>query len=407
MRINGERLKKTITDMAQIGATPNGGVTRLALSDEDKDARDLLKRWMIETGLEIRIDDFGNLYGRRPGTDPEAGAILIGSHLDSVPAGGRFDGVVGVLASLEVLRTFKDLGIQTKRPVEMVNFTGEEGARFSPPMLGSGGITQMFSSSFIYDRVDADGVRFEDELIRIGYRGESPHRAKNVQHFVELHIEQGPILDTECVPIGAVEGIVGVSWLEVTVRGVRGHAGSTPMAMRRDALIAASVMVSAIAEVATQADKDLLLTVGKFVPRSSAPNVIPDEVTFSVDIRHYDSLIRKRGVQAVKDLLMSIGKEKGVDVSVVDLWNMEPTVFSKSLVELICEVSSFLGYPVRKIRGGIGHDAKYMNEICPSAMIFIPCVEGKSHCEDELASWEDIEKGANVLLHVVYRLAQQ
>ncbi len=402
--VNIARLKETIGKSAEIGTIPGNGLRRLALSDEDKRMRDLFLEWMKQAGLETRIDDFGNMYGRRKG-QADLPPIVVGSHLDTQPNGGRFDGILGVLAALEVIRTLNDHQIETLRPIEIVNFTNEEGARFEPPLLGSGGATGIFDEEFVYSRTDCDEKTFKDELNRIGYQGEKSNRLGEIHSFIELHIEQGPVLENEQVAIGAVQGIKGMTWLEIKVTGESGHAGPTPMALRRDALLAVSKLIVHIENKAKRSDSDMSITVGRMALSPNVVNCIPKEVVFSLDVRHSDDEVKGKFIEELRRELQQIAVEEEVQLEITDLWEAEAASFSEELVQQVMESANTLGYSAKKMMSGAGHDAKYMNEIAPTCMIFIPSVGGISHVEAELSYDEDIEKGANVLLHTVLEVA--
>lgn len=401
-RINFKRLKYTIEQSSEIGKIEGNGLKRLALSDEDKKMRDIFKSWMEESGLSVRIDDFGNMYGRREGKENRA-PVLIGSHLDTQPNGGRFDGILGVLTALEVVRTLHDYQIETIRPIEIINFTNEEGARFEPPMMASGGLAGVFDREFVYSRVDRDGKSFGDELKQIGYAGSPDNRIKEFFAFVELHIEQGPVLESENISIGAVEGIQGMNWREITVIGEADHAGPTPMHMRKDALAAASEMINTIEDIAIK--NDVTATVGRLDVHPDVVNCVPGKVTFSLDIRHMNNELRMNVLDKIIDRIQKIASERGVTIEINNLWDAETTIFHQKLVDLILETAEEYEYSSKRIASGAGHDAKYMNELGPTAMIFLPSVNGKSHDVSELTLDEDIEKGANVLLGVVKKLA--
>ncbi len=292
MRIDLARMQRRLAALTtpELGGTPAGGMSRLALSDADRAARDLLVGWLREAGLAVRVDDFGNIYGRRAGADPDAAPVLVGSHLDTVPGGGRFDGILGVVAALEVVSALDDAGAMTRRPIEVVDWTNEEGARFTPAMLASGGLTGVFARDWVYARPDRDGRRFGAELARIGYRGDEAARPRAIAATVELHIEQGPVLEAGGEAVGVVEGIVGIGWHRVTVRGQSAHAGPTPMAARRDAMVAAARMVVAARDLARERG-DLNATVGSLTPEPGVINVIPPTVRFSLDLRARDDAV--------------------------------------------------------------------------------------------------------------------
>lgn len=405
MRINLQRLQARLDRLAQIGRTPGGGVTRLALSDEDKMARDLVREWMEETGLTVRIDDFGNMVGRRSGTEPDARPVLLGSHCDSVPFGGRFDGSLGVLGALEVVGTLNDFHVRTRRPLEVINWTNEEGARFQPAMLCSGAVAGRFSKEYVYTRTDAQGRSVGDELRRIGYLGAEANRPGPGHAYLELHIEQGPVLEVEGVPIGVVEGIVGITWYRVEVVGRSSHSGATPMQLRRDALVAAAQLVERVQQLALDTGPSAVGTVGRFQVEPNVVNVIPGLVTLSVDFRHPEPVMLERLITQFEAAAAEVASATGTQVRVERYWTSEPTRFDPNVVSAVERVVQRLGFPYRRLWSGAGHDAKYMQDICPSGMIFVRSRGGLSHCEQEYSAPEDIEAGVNVLLHAALELA--
>lgn len=402
---NLDRIMHTVNESSKIGALPAGGLCRLALSDEDKQMRDLFKRWMEEEGLEVRIDDLGNMYGRREGKNRDAAAVLIGSHLDTQPEGGKYDGILGVLTALEVIRTLNENKIVTERPIEIVNFTNEEGARFEPPMVGSGVIANTFNKDYVLNLTDKEGYVFGEELKRIGYYGKEKNRAYNIHRFIELHIEQGPVLEQNNMSIGAVEGIQGMTWLEITIKGKASHAGTTPMGMRKDALGAATKIIRVLNEIVSEINPDILLTIGRFSVTPGSVNCIPGEVVFSVDIRHFEDSVREYAVEVVTEKVSTMAAVENFEVKVGKMWEVNTTQFSSDVIELIEQAAKEYQYTCQRIVSGAGHDAKYMNDIVPAGMIFVPSIGGKSHCQDEYTLPNDIEKGANVLLYVVKALA--
>lgn len=403
MLINAQRLHESLRQLAQIGATPGGGVTRLALSPEDKQARNLLRNWMEESALQVRHDDFGNMTGRRPGARAGA-AVVMASHIDSVRQGGKYDGAYGVLAALEVMRTLNDHGVTTTRPLEMVNWTNEEGVRFEPAMLASGGVAGRFTSDYIHDRTDRDGARFGDELDRIGYRGERANRPGPIAAYLELHIEQGPVLEDAEIPVGIVEGIVGITWSEVVVEGHADHAGPSPMPLRRDALVAASRIIAAVDDIARTVD-GAVGTVGRIAAEPNVINTIPGKVTFSVDFRHAELGTLETLLGSLDRLARDVAQQSNTTITVTRFWTSEPTPFAREVVEAVQAAADELGVSTRRLWSGAGHDAKYVQEMAPSAMIFARSVNGLSHCEQEHSTPEDLEAGANVLLRAALRLA--
>ncbi|MEK4029585.1 M20 family metallo-hydrolase [Pseudobacillus sp. FSL P4-0506] len=403
--VNIERLMNTIEESAKIGQLDQGGIGRLALTDEDKHMRDLFIHWLESTGLTVRVDDFGNIYGRREGKNSEAAAVLIGSHLDTQPEGGRYDGILGVLSGLEVLKVLQENDIELERPIELVCFTNEEGARFEPPILGAGGLAGIFNEDFVFTRQDQDGKVFLDELQRIGYHGSKENRADNIYSYLELHIEQGPVLEHEQLDIGIVTGIQGMNWLEVKVTGQADHAGPTPMNRRKDALMAAAKMMLEIKETIKKQDDEATATVGRLTLLPNSINCVPGEAVFSVDIRHSVDAVREHLLETVKQKICMIAATEQVELEVNQIWETPASYFSTELIQCISDSADQLGYSHRQMISGAGHDAKYMSKLAPTAMIFVPSVEGKSHCQEEFTTQEAIEKGANVLLNVVRKLA--
>lgn len=404
--INLERLMTTINESHKIGQSGTG-LHRLALSDEDKRMRDVFIKWLEEENLDVRVDDFGNIYGRRDGRRNELPPVMVGSHLDTQPHGGRFDGILGVLSALEVVRVLNEKDIRTLRPIEVVNFTNEEGARFVPPMLGSGGITNVFSKDDVYNCTDDDGIRFEDELKRIGYLGDEEHRPKDIHSFIEFHIEQGPILEQRGIEIGVVEGVKGITWLEFKVKGDADHAGPTPMAGRKDALLKACDIIVLLKEIVTDFDDEGTVTVGKIHAAPGSINIIPGEVTFTVDIRHRNDTARRRLIETMKEKAAELAVNDGMTVDIRTLLESPAVQFSDQVKNAIEEAARQFGYSTMKLMSGAGHDAKYMQNIAPTAMIFVPSRGGISHNVKEYTAEEAIEKGANVLLNAVLTLAQQ
>lgn len=403
MRVNAQRLHESLRQLAQIGATPGGGVTRLALSSEDQSARNLLRRWMEESALQVRHDDFGNMTGRRAGARA-GGAVVMASHIDSVRQGGRYDGAYGVLAALEVMRTLNDNGVTTTKPLELVNWTNEEGVRFEPAMLASGAVAGRFAPEYVYGRTDRDGVRFGDELERIGYRGERQNRPGPIDAYLELHIEQGPVLEDADIPVGVVEGIVGITWSEVVVEGHADHAGPSPMPLRRDALVAAARVIAGVSEIAGTVE-GAVGTVGRIAAEPNVINTIPGKVTMSVDFRHPDLATLDTLLGSLERLTRDVARATNTTMTVTRFWTSEPTPFAADVVAAVQGAADDLGIPVQRLWSGAGHDAKYMQEMAPSAMIFARSVNGLSHCEQEHSRPEDLEAGANVLLRAALRLA--
>jgi N-carbamoyl-L-amino-acid hydrolase len=403
MRINADRLHESLRQLAQIGATPGGGVTRLALSREDRAARDLLRRWMEDAGLRVRVDDFGTMTGRRAGAESGA-AVMLASHLDTVRRGGRFDGAYGVLAALEVIRALNDAEVTTRRPLEVVNWTNEEGVRFEPAMLASGAVAGRFTPDYVYGRTDRDGFRFGEELEQIGYKGDRRDRPGPAAAYLELHIEQGPVLEDAGLAVGVVEGIVGITWSEVTIEGRADHAGPSPMPLRRDALVAAARLIAGVDEMARSIE-GAVGTVGRIAAEPNVINTIPGKVTLSVDLRHPEAATLDRLVAGLERLASDVAAGSGARIAVNRFWTSEPTPFAREVIDAMQEAADELGIETRRVWSGAGHDAKYMQAVAPSAMIFARSINGLSHCEEEYSAPEDLEAGANVLLGAALRLA--
>lgn len=405
-RINSDRLQSRLHDLAQIGATNGGGVTRLALSDADRAGRDLLAGWMRAAGLDLRIDDVGTMTGYRPGKQ-DAPPVLLGSHIDTVVRGGRYDGALGVLGALEVIETLNDHGIITELPVALVNWTNEEGVRFEPAMTCSGVAAGRFDRDEIYAKTDRGGLRFEDELRRIGYLGEERNRPLPASAYLELHIEQGPVLEAANQPVGVVGGIVGITWSEVTIRGQADHAGPSPMHLRHDALSAAAEIIAGIERIAIDQDDTAVATVGRLSLIPNIINTIPGEVTFSVDFRHRDPVVLDRQVERLRELVQRVSETRGVEGTVNRFWTSEPTPFAPQVVDAVASAVSALDLPRFDLWSGAGHDAKYVADISPAGMIFVRSQGGLSHCEAEYSSPDDLAAGANVLLLATLALAER
>ena len=405
LTIDGARLWDSLMEMAKIGATPKGGVCRLALTDLDRAGRQLFIDWCVAAGCTIAVDKVGNVFARRPGRDPARPAVMTGSHLDTQPTGGRFDGIFGVLAGLEVVRTLNDRGIVTEAPIEVAVWTNEEGARFSPAMMGSGVHAGIFPLAEILEKRDMDGRRFGDELARIGFAGPEEPGRRAVGAYFEAHIEQGPILEAEERTIGVVTGSQGQRWYEVTVKGQEAHAGPTPMSRRRDALVGAARMIDLVNRIGRERPPYACATVGVIQSKPNSRNTIPGEVFFTVDFRHPDDDVLSTMDALLKTGCAAIAAEGGLEVEIADFWYAPPTPFEARLVDAVRDGAARHGYSHRDIVSGAGHDAVYMARVAPAAMIFVPCIGGISHNEVEDAKPADIEAGANVLLHAMLQEA--
>ncbi|MDE2305062.1 MAG: Zn-dependent hydrolase [Gammaproteobacteria bacterium] len=405
LRIDGARLRASLDEMAAIGATPAGGCNRQALTDEDRRGRDLFIDWARAAGCTIRIDEVGNVFARRDGSEPAAPAVLIGSHLDTQATGGRFDGVYGVLAGLEVLRTLADRSLVPTRPIEVVSWTNEEGCRFAPAMLGSGVVAGVFSTEYAYSRVDREGRKFGEELARIGYRGASAARAGEYAAAFEVHIEQGPILEASGSTIGVVTGIQGAYWLDVVLTGQACHAGPTPMEVRRDPWRAAAPIVEGAYRLAADLAPWGRATIGDVKIRPGSRNTVPDRLAISFDLRHPEPAKLEAMVSRFRALVADCAARARVEPAIETVWHMPPTRFDENLVDLVERSAQALGLRHERIVSGAGHDSLYVARFAPTAMIFVPCREGLSHNEAEHASDEDLEAGANVLLRSVWTAA--
>lgn len=403
LRINKSRLWQSLETMAEKGATPDGGVCRLALSEADKESRDLFCDWLRGLGLTVRVDRVGNIFVLRPGVRDEA-PVLMGSHLDTVSTGGRFDGAAGVLAGLEVLRTLEEHGVRTTRPLGLVSFTNEEGARYTTDMMGSQAFCGELTAEQVWAIRGLDGSVVGEELQRIGYAGDFPCGGIRPHAYLEMHIEQGPRLDREGIPIGAVEAITGITWLEVTVRGAANHAGTTPMQGRRDAGLAAARIVAALPDLAS-AIPDQRATCGRFSVAPGVVNVIPHEAVFTVDLRNGDPARLAEAEAHFNALVQETAARSGVSAEIRTLGRVPPQRCDPGVVFEIEAAAAGLGYPSRRMVSGAGHDAQILARICPTAMIFVPSRDGVSHSPAEYSSPEALEVGANVLLHTALRLA--
>ncbi|MCD9573262.1 Zn-dependent hydrolase [Pseudomonas protegens] len=406
LKINGQRLWASLMAMAEIGATARGGSCRLALSDEDRAGRELFAHWCIEAGMSLSVDPIGNLFARRPGSDPDAAPVMMGSHLDTQPEGGRFDGVYGVLAGLEVVRTLNDLGIQTRKPLEVAVWTNEEGARFTPAMFGSAVFTGVMALDAALAVRDADGISVAEALQRTGYAGNRP-LGGTVDAYFEAHIEQGPILEDNAKSIGVVSGGQAIRWLDVQVEGLAAHAGTTPMSLRKDALYGAAQMILAVEQLAADFAPQGLTTVGELSIAKSSRNTIPGLLSFTVDLRHHQDRQIAAMEQQVEGRLQAIAGQRGLKVTISRHWVSPATPFDAECVAAVQQAVDGLGYSQQSIVSGAGHDAILLARYCPTAMVFIPCVGGLSHNEAEDVLPEDVRQGADVLLNAVLARAGQ
>jgi N-carbamoyl-L-amino-acid hydrolase len=404
MKIDRARLEKSIDDLGRIGATPRGGLTRVALTDEDKRGRDWLVERMQEAGLRVTVDQMGNIFGER-GADPSLPPVMMGSHADSVPTGGKYDGQLGVLCGLEVIRTLNDHQVRTRHPVTLVIFTNEEGARFQPAMIASGVLAGKIPLEDAYNAKDKDGIRLVDELERIGYLGDEPCVPRRFRAYLELHIEQGPFLEEEGLAVGVVDGIVAIAWSRLTIHGVQDHAGPTPMRIRHDALVAAAEVVRGVRDIAKNIGGELVTTVGNLTVHPNIVNAIPGRVTMSIDMRDPTDANLDRARTMLDRAVREACETEGVRYELEHYWRMPYTPFDRDVVAAIEGAAAATGAPYRRIRSGAGHDAQYMAAIGPVGMIFVPSHGGRSHCEEEFTPMADIEHGANTLFLAALELA--
>jgi len=407
LRVDGKRLRSTLEEMAKIGATPGGGVQRLTLTDEDKQARDLFVKWLREINCEVTVDEMGNIFGRRAGKNNELAPVMSGSHIDSQPKGGRFDGILGVMGPLEVLRTLHENDIETERPMVIVDWTNEEGSRFAPAMVASGVWAGALEREWAYNRTDIDGKRFEDELIRIGYKGTEPCRAFPVHCYWEYHIEQGPMLEREGKQIGAPKGILCLHWYDIYLEGEANQVGPTPMEGRHDALCAAAEMILKVNALPDRMGGNMVATVGEIQNYPNSRNIIPDGVHFTVDIRSWDDAHAIKAWELVRKDFESIAERRGCPIRIEETWRVEHSPFDQKRVQMILDTAEALGYSSLHMVSGAGHDASYMNQVTSTAMIFVPSIGGRSHVEVEKTTWDDCENGANVLLHTMLTSANE
>ncbi len=403
--VDGERLWNSLMEMAKVGATKKGGNCRLALTDLDRDARNLFVHWCRDAGCSIKIDKMGSIFVRRDGNNGDLPPVVIGSHLDTQPTGGRFDGVYGVLAGLEVVRSLNDLGFKTKHPVEVAVWTNEEGSRFAPAMVASGVFAGAFDLEYGLSRTDTDGKTIGEELERIAYAGTEEVGSRKFHAFFELHIEQGPILEVEKKTIGIVTDAQGLRWFDLTISGVESHAGPTPMAQRKDAMAGAARMAETIYQVAHNNTPLASATIGTLSIFPNSRNVIPGRVNMSIDIRHPDLPTLDKMEETMRLEIEQIAKERGLKIDLDRIFCYDPIHFDEGCVSAVRNATRDCGFSNRDIVSGAGHDACYISRVAPTSMIFVPCIDGISHNEAEDAKPEWITAGANVLLRVILEKA--
>lgn len=403
LRINGDRLLSRIEELASIGAIDGGGSCRLALTDEDRAGRDLVVAWMRDLDLDISIDSIGNVVAVRPGKT-DGPPTMTGSHIDTVRTGGRYDGNLGVLAGLEIIESLSENKIETQHPVAVAFFTDEEGSRFAPDMLGSlvyvGGMTLEEA----LDIKGVDGAKVGDELDRIGYRGTSPCPGPSPRAFVELHIEQGPVLEVEGVTIGAVTGVQGISWTELTVTGESNHAGTTPMALRRDSGFAAAAISTYVRDLSLEMGGSQVATVGRLELHPNLVNVVAGSAVLTVDLRNTVEAYLLESENKLADFLLELASNEGLEIEKRQLARFEPVEFNQEVVDTVENIASRLGHSVMKLPSGAGHDAQMMARVCPTGMVFVPSHKGISHNPQEHTDSDDLIAGCNVLFQTILDL---
>jgi len=406
LRINGERLWESLMDMAKIGPGVAGGCNRQTLTDEDADGRALFQKWCEDAGMTMGVDKMGNMFFRREGTDPSLKPVMVGSHLDTQPTGGKYDGVLGVLAGLELVRTLNENNIQTKRPIVIVNWTNEEGTRFSPPMLSSGVFANVHTLEWAYARTDAAGKTVGEELKRIGWLGEEEVGARELAAFFELHIEQGPILEDENVDIGVVTHGQGLNWLQVTLKGKEAHTGSTPMPKRVNAGLGMAKITQLVDEIAWSHAPLAVGAVGHCDVYPNSRNIIPGKVVFTIDFRHPTQEVIDDMEDRLRKGALEICEELGLTMEIEQAGKFDPVAFDENCISAVRRSAEKLGYSHRNLVSGAGHDACWINRVAPTSMIMCPCVDGLSHNEAEEIYPEWSTAGANVLLHAVLETAE-
>ena len=406
LRVDGERLWDSLMRMAEIGATEKGGVCRLTLTDLDRESRELFADWCASAGCTMSVDKMGNMFARRPGTDDSLPPVMVGSHLDSQPTGGKFDGALGVLAALEVVRSLNDREIRTRHPIEVVNWTNEEGARFAPPMVSSGVFGGAFTLEHGLSRTDLDGKTMGEELERIGYAGEEEVGGRPVHAFFELHIEQGPILEAEELDVGVVTHAQGQRWYDITFTGQESHAGTTPFDRRKDALVAAARIVTLVDRIGRDGAPHARATVGLMDVHPNSRNVIPGEVLMSVDTRNPDDDALLAMGDQLREGVIAAAEELGLGYTFEQLFYFPPLAFDQGCVDAVRDAAKRLGYTHRDMISGAGHDACYLAKVAPTSMVFAPCVDGISHNEAEDCKPEWVTAGTDVLLHAVLEKAE-
>ena len=406
LKINGDRLWDSLMEMAKIGPGVAGGNNRQTLTDADGEGRALFRKWCEDAGCSMGLDTMGNMFARREGTDPDALPVYVGSHLDTQPTGGKYDGVLGVLGGLEIVRTLNDLGIKTKHPIVVTNWTNEEGTRYAPAMLASGVFAGVHTEQWAKDRTDAEGKRFGDELKRIGWEGDEPVGSRKMHAMFELHIEQGPILEAQGKDIGVVTHGQGLSWTQVTITGKDSHTGSTPMPMRKNAGLGMARVLEKVDEIAWSHAPHAVGAAGHIDVYPNSRNVIPGKVVFTVDFRSPDIAVIEDMEKRLREVGQNIADEMGLGIEFEKVGGFDPVEFDKGCVSAVRNAAKRLGYSHMDLISGAGHDACWINQVAPTAMVMCPCVDGLSHNEAEEISKDWATAGADVLMHAVVETAE-
>jgi len=399
--VNQTTLWDSLMTMAKIGGLPGGGCCRLALSDTDGEGRDLFVKWCQEVGCDITVDQIGNIYARRAGRRNDAPAVSTGSHLDTQPHGGKFDGIYGVLAGLEVFRTLNNHKIETELPIDLIVWTNEEAARFHPPLTGSSTFIGNISLEDIHNVETIDGTRVAEDLARIGYLGKDVPGTRKLDSFFETHIEQGPILESENKTIGVVTQTQGMRFLTVNIFGEDGHAGTVPLCDRRDAMTGAAAMITFLNKLAIETDEQIRMTIGFLQVFPNSISTIPGHVCFTIDLRHPDKILLDTVGKRIEPALYSIADQHNLSIEMECNMEKSPVLFNEEMINLIQQAADKLGLTNRRILSGAGHDAMNLAQVVPTSMIFIPCEKGISHNEHENITSSDAAAGANVLLHAI------
>ncbi|TPJ39154.1 Zn-dependent hydrolase [Mesorhizobium sp. B2-5-13] len=405
LRINSDRLWDSIMEMAKIGPGIAGGNNRQTVTDEDGEGRHLFKRWCDAAGLEMGVDEMGTMFARREGTDPSLPPVYVGSHLDTQPTGGKYDGVLGVLGGLEIVRSLNDLDIKTKHPIVVTNWTNEEGARFAPAMMASGVFAGVLDQADVYEHTDKNGKKFGEELERIGWKGAEKVGDRKIHAFFELHIEQGPILEDEDIDIGIVTHGQGLKWLQVTLTGKEAHTGSTPMPKRRNAGLGMARVIELVHEIAMDYQPDAVGAVGHMEAYPNSRNIIAGRTVFTIDIRSPEKEMLDAMDGRIREGIDTICDALDIRYEIEQVGHFDPVTFDKGCVKAIRDAAERLGYTHRNIVSGAGHDACWINRVAPTAMVMCPCVDGLSHNEAEEITKEWAAAGADVLFHAVVETA--